>query len=234
MKKSKNTQIDDHPKSSHIARANRVKSLRQMTRLSRRLFAETYGIPASTLQNWEDIGANGLSEKGAIKLARVLKTVGIHCSIEWLLYGIGESPIISDQLFLDQVSLKHQSLVLSDDEEVALIAAELLLFRQHYKQQVMDFIIQDDGMLPRFVIGEYVAGVSSVKQLDKMIGYDCIIQAETGEMFVRNVKLGSIPGRYTLVCANPQTTVPLPALYDVEVIAMAPIIWARRPEGRCH
>lgn len=226
MRKHKKITSDD-PKSSQEARARRVKSLRQMTRLSRRIFAEKFGIPASTLQNWEDIGANGLSEKGAIKLARILKSSGIHCGVEWLMHGVGASPVISEQLYME-TPLSKQQIIPNDEEEINLIVSELLLFRSHYQQQVMDMVIPDDGMLPRFEYGEYVAGIRHYKDFDALLGIDCIVQVETGEMVVRQIRLGDIPDRYTLVCINPHTSVSKPIEYNVKILTAAPIIWSRR------
>lgn len=215
------------PKSSQEARARRVKSLRQMTRLSRRAFAEKFGIPASTLQNWEDIGANGLSEKGAIKLTRVLKFTGIHCSIEWLLHGVGASPIISERLYLDSIQSALVHSPHADDKEMKLIAAELLLFREHYQQQVMDMVVQDDGMYPTYVEGQYIAGVRNLTSFHCFIGRDCIIQTEEGVITSRQLRLGSIPDHFNLVCTNSQTILSKPIQYDVRVVAVAPIIWCR-------
>ncbi len=215
----------------HKARTERVRDLREMTGLSRRAFAQKYKLPISTMQNWEDLKGNGLTERGARKLALILKSEGIYCTAEWLMHGIGATPQFSERL-----TRVHEPGVtysfpksMSDDAQTSQLNEELNLFRQHYPKTATDLVVKDDAMTPRFVAGEYVAGIRYYdKAIETLIGVDCIVQLASGEVMLRTIKKGNLPNRYTLICTNPQTSSDKPVLYDVELISAAPVIWARR------
>lgn len=215
--------IDDN-----VARANRVRSLRKMTQLSRNEFQKRFGIAAGTLQHWEDGQKNGLSLKGAKRLAQVLKQVGIYCTTEWLMHGKGSSP---QQLpATDDVLVNPPAKIWSvrEDQEAEYIAMELSLFTQHYSE-VINTIVSDDAMEPRFTQGEYIAGIRCYQQdINRLVGQDCIVVTTDGELLVRRIKTMEAPGFYTLSCLNLNTTVARPVLYNTELVSAAPIIWARR------
>lgn len=218
-------------KASPQARGKRVETLRRMTHLSRRAFQEKYGIAPSTLQNWEDVKGNGLTEKGARRILTLLKPSGIHCSFEWLMYGVGPGPQISEQFYIEEPVAPYQANKSTPDENTqeALIAQELLLFHQHNPKTAIDFVVPDDSMEPRFIKGEQVAGCRSHgKDIEKLVGLDCIVQTSEGDVLLRTIKKVSPDGRYTLTCSNPNTAIEKPILYDVELLNAAPVIWARR------
>ena len=211
-------------------RSRRLKSLRNMTRLSRRAFSERYGIPAATLKNWEDAKYGGLTEKGSRKVLKALKGEGIYCSLEWLLHGIGTSPQISDKLYTEGFGLKQMASQDSADEN-AVITAELQLIYQHYKD-VIDFIVEDDAMEPRFIKGEHVAGKKRYRDtIRSILGQDCIVQTGDGQVLLRQVRQGSMPSVYTLRSINTHTKLDKPILYDVELLSAAPVIWSRRKDA---
>lgn len=211
-------------KTSPTARGQRVTLLRRLTGLSRRLIQKKYGIPKTTLQNWEEAKGNGLTEKGARNLVSVLKPDGIICSYEWLMFGVGSSPQIIDR----QSGEKSTPENMTDDEQSALMASELRLFHQHYPTAI-DYVVVDDGMEPRFIPGEQVAGCRQHGQaIEACVGLDCIVQVAAGDLLLRQIKQRGANGHYTLSCINPVTTVEKPVLYDVELVMAAPVIWARR------
>lgn len=215
------------------ARARRVESMRKSMGFSRRAFEERYGVSASTLQNWEDVKLNGLTEKGATKLIRALKSDGVGCTLEWLMFGVGSAPQIPEHLIYKQPVLakkRASQVVFDNDEQDAIIAKELLLFREHHPHAI-DLVVKDDGMAPRFIIGDYVAGVRRNKvHIKALLGLDCIVQTQEGDILLRKLKPGTADGFYTLACSNPNAEVKKPILYDVELIAAAPVIWMRRKD----
>lgn len=215
------------PSDEQIARANRVRSLRKMTQLSRLEFQKRFGIAAGTLQHWEDAQKNGLSIKGAQRLSQVLKQLNIYCTVEWLMSGKGSSPQRlpnADTL----LSPANKVLAVQESHEIESIATELSLFTQHYPE-VINTIVSDDAMEPRFVTGEYVAGIRRYRQaIHELVGQDCILVTNDGELLVRRIKAMEAPGFYTISCLNLNTTVARPFLYNVELVSAAPIIWARR------
>jgi DNA-binding transcriptional regulator YiaG len=220
-------------KATPAARGKRVETVRRMTRLSRRAFRERYGLSASSLQNWEDAKSGGLTDKGARKIIALVKPDGIICSFEWLMYGVGPSPqIVSDTFYSTENTKPHQKTVaISEDVQATMIIQELLAFHQDYPETGFDFIVPDDSMEPRFIKGEYVAGCRRHgKEIEKLIGLDCIVQTSAGDVLLRTIKKIGLDGRYTLACSNPNTTVEKPILYDVELLIAAPVIWTRRKD----
>ena len=102
-------------------RASRLKSLREMTGLSRNDFHKRYGIPRGTLQNWESARFGGLTMKGAKNIIRAFTAEGINCDIDWLLYGTGSSPKFTEstQGHRNQELKKHHASRL--DEVLAIL-----------------------------------------------------------------------------------------------------------------
>lgn len=227
--------ITEDPRSNKEARARRLESLRGLTRLSRQDFAKKCGVKPGSFQNWEGPRFGGLTEKAAKKILRGIKSLGIHCTLEWLMYGIGPGPQIDERLYLGDSTLnvkEPSAIYVCSNEEIQRIAKELLLFRQHYPDTI-DFVVADDGMEPCYKIGEYVAGkLCHHNDIETLVGLDCVIKNIDGDIILRNLKKGSTQGRYTLVCTNPRTTVEKPTLYDVELIAAAPIMWIRRRDPK--
>jgi transcriptional regulator with XRE-family HTH domain len=217
-------------KSTPEARGKRLKSLRMMAGLSRKALEDKYDVSASTMQSWEDAKAGGLTEKGAKRAIEVFRQEGIRCAVDWLLYGIGLPPQLSDKLFQQHVQLQES---LEDRVEVSeerAIVNELLAFRQHNPDAV-EFIVPDDGMNPMFHKGDYVAGKRRYNDaINNVIGLDCIIETKENEVLLRRLKMGTQSGVYTLICLNPGTSVAEFALHDREILSAAPVIWFRRKD----
>jgi HTH-type transcriptional regulator, cell division transcriptional repressor len=217
-------------KSTPEARGKRLKSLRMMAGLSRKALEDKYDVSASTMQSWEDAKAGGLTEKGAKRAIEVFRQEGIRCAIDWLLYGIGLPPQLSDKLFQQHMQLQD---VLEDRVEVTeerAIVNELLAFRQHNPDAV-EFIVPDDGMLPLYNKGDYVAGKRRYNDaINNVVGMDCIIETKENEVLLRRLKAGSQSGVYTLICLNPNSYVTEYALHDREILSAAPVIWFRRKD----
>lgn len=208
----------------HQSRARRVYSLRKLTRLSRRDFAKRFGIAAGTLQNWEDETGNGLSEKGAYRLVGVLQANGIFCSIEWLLYGSGNPPVVKDSAVQVNVATPEKALSV----EQMNVTEEIELFCAHYPEAIY-LQVKDDAMHPQYQMNDYIAGIRHYAESVKdFIGKDCIVLLSSGEQLVRRVRLSNIPGLYDLYAINSETKAAKPYHYEVNLIYIAPIIWHRR------
>ncbi len=214
MNDSKKTELD-------IARAKRVLSLRKMTGLSRREFAKRYGVAPGTLQHWEDVHGNGLTEKGARRLINALQSSGIYCSIEWLMQGTGRGPSTDSELHAIPAAYSAAT-------ENNNIIAELNLFYQHYKEAI-DCTIIDDGMSPQFKINDRVAGNRHYgAAIAHCLYQECIVMTIEGDLLVRELRRSELPNHYTLACVNSRTSVAKPIIYDVELVSAAPVIWIRR------
>ena len=208
----------------HQHRCERVRQVRELTGLRRRSFALKHGIPNSSLQNWEDLKANGLTERGARRFVKALESEGIFCSIEWLLYGIGAGPQQGNaQTSLNQ-NADHPQLI-SHTAQQANIEKEIALFHQHNVDQTIDYTVSDDAMSPTFVPGDRVAGrVHSHDQLHRLDGLDCIVQTASGEQLLRRLKSAG-QNRFHLHCINPNAKAPT----EVTVVtSAAPVVLVRR------
>lgn len=217
-------------KSTPEARGKRLKSLRMMAGLSRKALEDKYDVSASTMQSWEDAKAGGLTEKGAKRAIEVFRQEGIRCTVDWLLYGIGLPPQLSDKLFQQQVQIQESFEDRVEITEERAIVNELLAFRQHNPDAV-EFIVPDDGMTPHYQKGDYVAGKRRYNEtIENVIGMDCIIETKENEVILRRLKQGSQSGVYTLICLNPDSNVSEFALHDREILSAAPVIWLRRKD----
>jgi DNA-binding transcriptional regulator YiaG len=196
-------------------RAKRVRYLREkVLRFTREVFSEKSGIPINTLQNWEQSRHSGLIERGAKKIIQALDNAGIPCSLEWLLYGIGESPAspFETQRYLT---------------EAEIIAEELELFHR-LNPNAIDMVIKDDSMLPYYWLGDTVAGKRYTgEDIKKTVGLACIVETITGGVLIRFLEEAEESGRYNLLCAN-QLALAKIKLESVELISAAPILWLRR------
>jgi transcriptional regulator with XRE-family HTH domain len=209
-------------------RARRVKSLRKMTGLSRRKFAKEAGFAYSTLQHWED-PEDGLPESTAREFLKVLPHFGIHCSYEWLMYGTGTTPEILNRLqsFVQQFPENHVEKEKVSADTVQ-IAKELFVFMEQSSNSV-NLRVPDNAMEPRFIAGELVAGIRKYGQdIQNLVGQDCIVLVQGGDIYLRTILKGSLEGSYHLAPLNPKTYAAKPFLYNVELVSAAPIIWARR------
>lgn len=224
-----------HPeeiKSSRQARAKRLKRLRKITGLSRQEFTKRYGISRGTMQNWETARFGGLTEKGAKLVLGAFRSEGVHCSFEWLMYGVGLGPQLSESLYgasvgPNETTQTPQERAGSEDE---VIAKELEKFKQ-LNVDTIDMIVEDDGMLPLYQTGERVAGRKYYgKDIDRITDRDCVVETQSGQVMLRYLRAGSRSGVYSLVCVNPKTSVATPIQYDVSLASAAPVVWMRRKD----
>lgn len=210
-------------------RGERLRRIRNLANLSRKMLCDEAEININTYIGYEVGRYGGLTLKGADKVIHYLSSKGVYCSLEWLMHGVGKGPeVITDT---DLISASDSYLgVISEEQK---IRNELNVFHDHYKDAV-DCQIINDGMLPTYEIGSYVAGVPvSQSAIANILGSDCIVQLKSGEMMVRNLREGRVQGAYTLTCTNPDTLIYEPILYDVKLAYAAKIIWHRkihRPE----
>jgi len=219
-------------KSSPEARGKRLKFLRMSTGLSRREVQDKYRISASTIQSWEDAKAGGLTMKGAKRVIAVFKEEGLRCSIDWLLYGIGTPPQLSNKLFDDEEGGETTTTPIEIPGEDQAIVNELLEFRKNNPDAIEYKILAgDDGMAPMYKENDYVAGKRRLGDaINNVVGFDCIIETRDNEILFRRLKPGRKPNTYTLISVNTNATIAEPVLYDRELISAAPVIWHRRKD----
>jgi transcriptional regulator with XRE-family HTH domain len=216
--------VEEIPQASALARAERIRRVRNMANLTRLQMCEGVDININTLKGWEIGRYGGVTSYGAEKIIHRIALEGVHCSIDWLMYGIGAGPSIKTGF--TAFNLPAETTPQKKDEE-SKIAAELALLKTHY-EKVIDFIIPDSAMQPFYFEGDYVAGIELSKQhYNCAIGKLCIVQMADGEIAVRELRPG-LELHYSLRCTNPDLNILQPILYDVPIICLAPIIWHRQ------
>lgn len=214
-------------RSSPEARANRLRRLRNIANLKREELSKGADITLSSLKRWELGYYGGLPLDGAKNIIEYINKIGVVCSLEWLLHDSGASPIIDPNYQIlnnegksSPYSNKKNQLPAQKDEQ--FIIGEILLFRKNYVNTV-DLKIKDDGLSPKYKIGDFVAGIK-VNDIDSLLNQDCIIQTVTGLVLLRNLRKGQAKDCYNLICTNEQTTVTTPILYNVKIEIAAPVL----------
>lgn len=214
--------------SSGQARAKRLKSLRKMTGLSRKSFSEKHKISQGTMQNWETARFGGLTEKGAKTILKALRQEGIHCNFEWLMYGVGSSPRLTDST--RELTFKEEKTVRKEKPNPKSIEIELENFKQMHPNTV-NITINDDSMLPAYQKGDIVAGKRRpLEASGKIIGETCIVETQDGQLLLRYIRPGSEPNLYNLMATNTDTMLHQANLYDVSLRSIAPVLWRRRKD----
>lgn len=213
------------------AKGQRLKRARNLANLSREQLCEGSGINIHTLIGWEVGRFGGLTMVGAKQIIKRLAQEGVICSPEWLLYEIGIGP----EVRTDFVKIQEAAAIIKTSsaiEDEKHIIDELMFFRKIHKN-FSDYIIKDDGMLPHYQIGDYVAGNKRYKnKINEVIGLDCIVQTKDGRTFFRNLRRGPKEDSYCLVCSNSHADIKDVVYYDVELFSAAPVIWHRRKDPR--
>lgn len=212
--------MNDNIHFSVVARAKRVRYVREdLLRLTRDKFSQLTGISVNTLQNWEQARNKGLTEESAKRLLQAYRHEGIECSLEWLLFGMGEKPTSPFD--------RHKIIPSKNISENENITKELQFF-QELNGDVISTTITDDSMSPCFWTGDIVAGKRYTDaMMNKAIGLPSIVELPNGIMLVRMLEIGSKPGLFNLSCANPHTLLKK-LLEDIELISATPVLWMRR------
>lgn len=201
-----------NPMHSPEARANRLKEARKFGRLSLREMTENGLINYNTLCGWESGKHGGLTEKGAQKIVERLRASGVNCSIEWLLYNIGQKPAS-----IHPVIMTHKLTSIKD-----FIQKQIEIFKQIYP----DFIgtmVEDAAMEPNYNIGDFVSGMTLPKEKIRLAnGKDVIVQLEDGSKIIRKLVINTKKNSPSLIAVN--SSYPDPILQDIDVIQWALVL----------
>ena len=221
QKQKKNIEVTDE-RSTPEARAARVKRLRNLANLSRKEMCDDEEINLNTLKGWEIARYGGLPIDGAHKIVKRVAREGVFCTIDWLLYEEGQPPRVN------VMQMNEQRTQGMNQPEEKKIEEELELLKKHYSN-VLFYQISDDGMSPFYEKGEFVAGIKEAgKQIDSIIGSNCIVQLANGQFLCRKLRKGKLENLYTLICMNSDTSVEIPIIADVELISAAMVVWHRK------
>ena len=212
-------------KSTPIARAERLKRVRNLANLSRVEMCENSDLNLNTYKGWEVAKFGGLSKIGAARVVIRLAKAGVTCTADWLLYEMGTSPEVN--LMISEIESEATAEpVFAKDKQKTLMTEELLLFRSHYPKS-LDYVVVDDSMLPHFAVGDIVAGAKIKEMIDGLDEY-AIVVLENGKELLRKILRSGVPGYFSLVATNLQSSAEDLMLPNVHVNSMAPVIWHRR------
>lgn len=214
--------IEKNSDEQKTSTARRIKMARTLAGISRKDLEDKYGISMHTLQAWE-LGRNSLTEKAASKLVEIFHSVGISCSMQWLLKGLEASPTILDAQFTPYPPIDRDIAALLDKENT--IQKEIDFFKLNNPNACV-VMVSDDTMEPRYAQGDFVGGIQHIfpQKLNECLGQDCIMEIADGTYFRRLIQ-----GKngYALVCLNPQTDIKDPVIFVKHILTAAPIIWHR-------
>lgn len=225
------SELDERSISLRGDRADRVRLVRMLTRLSRQKFSKVHSIPYGSLQNWEDGKYGGLTKTGAPRIKEAFEKEGIFCSIEWLLYGTGAQPYVSAAKFLERMQIKPATDTASPEkraENESLLLQEELNFFRHNNPNGIDMVVPDDSMAPQFKEGDIVAGrKQNVDDIAQLIGEICIVQTADNQRLLRVLEMGSQSGRFNLSCLNKQSNNSM-RIENAKLFHVARVLWIRR------
>jgi DNA-binding XRE family transcriptional regulator len=192
--------------SSPEARAFRLRKVRNMANLTRKAMTEKYDLNVNTYKGWEIARFGGLPLDGAKKVINRVAEEGVICTLNWLLYGEGKSPTIS----LDVSNIDN-------NQPEANIFQEIFLYKSLNKDIIFTEIM-DDGMVPIYHQGDYVAGEKRYSSnIIDLIDQDCIIQLYDGSIMVRKLKKGSEKESYNLACTNTRSQTEKIIIYNIKL-----------------
>lgn len=229
-RKSKVRAQDMDDSLSPLAKAERLRRVRHLANLSREEFCLDGKFTIAALISWESGRFGGLSAKGAERVIARAAKEGVFVTPEWLLYEVGSGPVVRADYKKLQDSDEGTVINTRLPSENERIMQELMVFKRLNKQAI-DFIVEDDAMLPHYKIGDYVAGTKRTGgKIRSLIGHDCIAQTLDGQVFMRHLQAGPRPQSFNLIPMNLRAGIPNAIIYDVELAAAAPIVWHRRKE----
>ncbi len=212
-------------------KASRLKAARALAGLSRRQIEEVYGISVNTQRMWEDPreGKGGLTEKGAIRIVEALKMNDVICSLEWLLYGIGQGPRNYTDV-ADNVVKPLQSFINIPEIDWGrdeIIFEEVNFFIQ-VNPQPITLRMADDSMEPILSMMDFVAGNKCYDNFSHLLGEICIVETKSNLTLCRRLDRSKNENLYNLSSINPKTSAEVPILYDEALHSAAKVIWIRK------
>lgn len=205
--------------------AERLRSIRKLSRLSRSDIANKHGISANTLKHWET-SSQPLSDNAINKCTEIYRNEGILFSRDWIIYGTGLAPKTFAETGKNFTSTLEAETITQNDDELLLLK-EVNFFRELYQDSTV-MIVPNNDMLPYYKSGDYVCGRRVLpNQLSRAINKDCIIQLINGDKYFRRLVRDN-NGIYNITCLNPFDVIYEPVLYNVQIESAAPIIWHRK------
>lgn len=215
-----------------IERGERLRVLRKTLRMTIVEFANLCECGESTIRQWEQGRASGLTEKGAMRIYRSLESTDISCDVEWLLEGIHQPPHAKHVAPPSSTTTYYSAPSLMAEKsanEAQNIKQEIDYFNQLAIEPLI-MRVQDDAMEPYFFKGDYVAGKCLYgEEIEKLVGQVCVAQTTDGLLLLRLLHSTST-NKYRLTALNLNTIADFLVL-ETELIGAALVtrLW-RNPD----
>ncbi|MDR0677577.1 MAG: helix-turn-helix domain-containing protein [Holosporaceae bacterium] len=214
-------------------KGRRLRMVRALTGFSRQELYEKIGIATSTIDTWES-GRVELTEKGAIRVCTALRKVGINCTSEWLLSGLGDPPRMMGNL--EKSFLQTQSTISIENEwknakDISFklppfldedIRKELSFFVNLHKDAIFHIVIED-FMNFRYKRGDCVAGKAD--DLKNLEGKTVIAQLNNEKTILCKLQHSDVEDTYVSYGKNMLNK-------SVKILKAAEIIWHRIPRKK--
>jgi transcriptional regulator with XRE-family HTH domain len=210
--------------------SRRLRYIRSLLGVSRADLERKYGVSQTTIKSWE-YGTVKITQEAINRCLSMYRAEGMILSREWILEGVGLEPKTSCSVANYFSSLEEKNLLPPDhrnpqqaDELLALSDADL--FKKNEDHRVVMMVCSDE-MMPFYSAGDLVGGrLRYNEQIQEGVNRNCVVVVEGGIQFFRRVIRNS-NGGYNLVLLNPNRTTQEPVMFDVPIVALAPVIWHR-------
>lgn len=214
-------------KHNYAAIGKRLRCIREHLGLTRLEIQNKYALSSETLKSWES-GKIGLTAKGLDRCLEIYRNEKIVLSREWVINGTGLDPRLRAEIAKIPIESKGKaaSATLGDFD---LALKEVTFFRSLSPESVV-MQVSDDDMQPYYGPGDYVGGryETGIKNWNEALGKDCIILAESGEVYIRRLARNH-RNEFVLTLHNPNWGGAYePVITGVKIAKIAPIIWHRR------
>lgn len=191
------------------------------------IFARRYKVSVSSLYSIEK-GILPLTLKMATRISHALLQEGCLCSSEWLLYGSGAPPHLSQERGLYLLQPNDVQIIEEFLTPELKVLKEIDLFKSLHPNSIVVAVF-DDTMQPFYSPGDYVGGYP-VEESQHLINKDCIVFSEQGDQFIRRINTCNPKGSYNMQALNPYTKGKNLVLFDQTVEKVIPIIWHRKKD----
>lgn len=205
--------FEDNPITAIQKRGNRIFHVRKkLLKMTRDQFCQGFHYTSQSLKAWELAWGGGISESRAQKLVEHMRSLGVHCTVPWIMHGVGPEP---------QLLTQHDPDWLQGED---YLAEELLFFER--RDHAHTALVTDDSLCPVLRIGDYVGGFE-VAQPDKAFGQECLVVDLQDNQYIRILEEGDQTQRYHLTSYNPDTTA-FQEIRNIQLKTIIPIVWIRR------
>lgn len=168
---------------------------------------------------------------------------GLNASTVQAIISKGASPSIDNFIAICRAAgVRPSSLLDGDDEALSVPVVGHLSAGETWvplaTEESVDFElaghdtigveVRDDAMSPVYRPGDVlICRRQYGPHVDNLIGQDCVVRTAKGEHFIKILKRGTRPGRWTLKSYDPRAD-------DIENVAIswvAPVVWIKRGQG---